>query len=134
MLSDEKAIGLSNTTLWKNGRHYIFNNGPSKGWSVGFKTGSNYLSFFTSILFELVAIFFFIMFILKKILSHKGGSQELPLNGKNWKHDGNVQPAHVECMEVCKDHKTILPKGTSSWNVSTNPIMITIIFLHWPME
>ena len=55
------------------------------------------------------------MFILKKILSHKGGSQELPLNGKDWKHDGDVQPAHVECMEVCKDHKTILPKGTSRW-------------------
>ena len=53
MLSDEKAIGLSNTTLWKKGRHYIFNDGPSKGWSVGFKTGSNYLSFFTSIFLNL---------------------------------------------------------------------------------
>ena len=48
LLSDEKAIGLSNTTLWIKGRHYIFNDGPSKGWSVGFKTGPNYLSFFSS--------------------------------------------------------------------------------------
>ena len=81
-----------------------------------------------------MAIFFLLCLFKKKFLSHEGGSQELPLNGKDWKHDGDVPPAHVECMEVCKDHKTILPKGTSSWNVSTNPIMITIIFLHWPME
>ena len=71
------------------------------------------------------------MFILKKILSHKGGSQELPLNGKDWKHEGDVPPAHVECMEVCKDHKNILPKGTSSWKVPNN---ITRIFPHWPIE
>ena len=113
MLSDEKAIGLSNTTLWKKGRHYIFNDGPSKGWSVGFKTGSNYLSFFTSIFFLNQWQSFFYIVYFKKILSHKGGSQDLPLNGKDWKHDGDAQPAHVECMEVCKDHKTILPKGAS---------------------
>ena len=46
------------------------------------------------------------------IISHKGGSQELPLNGKDWKHYGEVQPAHVECMKVCNDYSTsILPKG-----------------------
>ena len=60
-------------------------------------------------------IFFLQCLWFIKILSHKGGSQELPLNGKDWKHDGEVQPAHVECMKVCNDHTTILPKGTSKW-------------------
>ena len=54
-------------------------------------------------LFSIIIIVFF--------KSHKGGSQELPLNGKDWKHDGDVQPAHVECMKVCNDYSAILPKG-----------------------
>ena len=66
--------------------------------------------------FELIVIFFFsILIVYFKIISDKGGSQELPLNGEDWKHNGDVQSANVECMEVCEDHTTILPKGTSRW-------------------
>ena len=47
-LSDERAVGLENNTLWKKGNHYIFNGGSNKGWSIGFKLGPNYSPYFTS--------------------------------------------------------------------------------------
>ena len=104
LLSDEKAIGLSNTTLWKKGKRYIFNDGPVKGWSVGLKFGPYYISLITS------------------------GSQELPRNKTGWKHLFKPQPIHVECMKVCNDLTTIQPKEPNQDNndQKKNPGVYTI--------
>ena len=54
VLSDEKISNDSSRPLWKqtnktlNKTNYIFNDGSSNGWQIGYKKGLRYIAFYLS--------------------------------------------------------------------------------------